>query len=69
MHDANAVSLSNTLLYREMHEHAMEKMLTKLDMTQGDYTVCDNLFLLYIPSHSGNIGLPKVYGQCTPRGA
>ncbi|KAI7879625.1 hypothetical protein K492DRAFT_208133 [Lichtheimia hyalospora FSU 10163] len=24
---------------KEMHEQAMEKMLTKLDMTQGDYTV------------------------------
>ena len=34
-----------TSLYREMHEQAMEKMLTKLDMTQGDYTVCDNPFL------------------------
>lgn len=69
MHDANGVSLSNTLLYREMHEHAMEKMLTKLDMTQGDYTVCDIYFFYTFLLISANIGLPKVYGQCTPRGA
>lgn len=26
--------------YREMHAQAMEKMLSKLDMTQGDYKAC-----------------------------
>lgn len=67
----SAVSPYLTLVHREMHEQAMEKMLTKLDMTQGDYTVCDHPFLptLQRSSQGVNIGLPKIHGQCTSRGA